>query len=81
MLKVAKSGADGVTKNLFETLAENGRLGLSSDVISQFQNIMAAHRGEVTITITCASARFLSHSRMHVRSLSVELTHVRAFDH
>ena len=57
MLKVAKSGADGVTKNLFETMAENGRLGLSEGVISQFQTIMAAHRGEVTITITCASWR------------------------
>ena len=29
-------------------------LGLSERVITEFQKIMAAHRGEVTITITCA---------------------------
>lgn len=42
-------------KNLFEVLSENGRLGETQGVIEGFNELVASHKGEVTVTITSAS--------------------------
>lgn len=47
--------SDEITKNLFEVLAENGRLGDAQKVIGEFERLMAAYRGEVEVTITSAA--------------------------
>lgn len=41
-----------------DVLADNGRLSLTSDVITAFGKMMSAHRGEVTCTVTTAQVRF-----------------------
>ncbi|OAD76395.1 ATP synthase F0 subcomplex subunit OSCP ATP5 [Phycomyces blakesleeanus NRRL 1555(-)] len=41
-----------VTKNLFETLSENGRLDQTTKVISSFAELMSAHRNELSLVIT-----------------------------
>ncbi|KAK0553193.1 ATP synthase F0 subcomplex subunit OSCP atp5 [Tilletia horrida] len=46
---------DAVTKNLFTVLAENGRLSDTPKVLEGFLELMSAHRGEVTVTITTAT--------------------------
>lgn len=43
--------------NLFGVMAENGRLGLSAKVIAAFEEIMRAHRGEVSVLITSAKVQ------------------------
>uniref|UniRef100_A0A8C1A2F1 ATP synthase peripheral stalk subunit OSCP, mitochondrial n=1 Tax=Cyprinus carpio carpio TaxID=630221 RepID=A0A8C1A2F1_CYPCA len=43
-----------ITINLVNVLAENGRLTLTSDVITAFGKMMSAHRGEVTCSVTTA---------------------------
>ncbi|GAA6058902.1 hypothetical protein JCM10212_002854 [Sporobolomyces blumeae] len=56
LLKQASpKGASDLTKNLFEVLAENGRLYETEKVISDFLEILSAHRGEVKVTITTAA--------------------------
>merc|ERR1711974_418461 len=47
---------DVLSKNLFVAMAENGRHGLVGPVISSFNTIMAAHRGEVICTVSTAKA-------------------------
>ncbi|PSN42534.1 ATP synthase subunit O [Blattella germanica] len=42
------------TSNLLALLAENGRLKNLNTIISTFQTLMAAHRGEVTCEVTTA---------------------------
>ncbi|KAL4402823.1 ATP synthase F0 subcomplex subunit OSCP Atp5 [Malassezia pachydermatis] len=54
ILGMQKGGSDALTRNLFEALAENGRLNLSEKVIEGFLQLTSAHRGEVIITITSA---------------------------
>ncbi|SHO76633.1 Similar to S.cerevisiae protein ATP5 (Subunit 5 of the stator stalk of mitochondrial F1F0 ATP synthase) [Malassezia sympodialis ATCC 42132] len=54
LLASQKGGADELTRNLFDALSENGRLGLSEKVIEDFLQLTSAHRGEVIITITSA---------------------------
>lgn len=49
-----KNTPSEITKNLFEVLAENGRLYESEKVIADFLEIMSAHRKEVKVTITTA---------------------------
>lgn len=49
------SKSDAISRNLFEVLAENGRLGDASKVVEEFARLMAAHRGEVEVTITSAT--------------------------
>ncbi len=39
---------------LLALLAENGRLNILGQVINSFNQIMTAHRGEVTCTVTTA---------------------------
>ena len=53
MLKNLKNGGDEVTKNIFNVLAENGRLQQAPKILEEFKAIMSAHRGEVNITVTC----------------------------
>merc|ERR1712150_307006 len=43
-----------ITSNLFATMAENGRLRITGDVMKAFRTIMSAHRGEIVITVTSA---------------------------
>lgn len=45
--------------NLFLVMAENGRLGITGKVIAAFEEIMRAHRGEVSVLITSAKVRIL----------------------
>ncbi|WAR07379.1 ATPO-like protein [Mya arenaria] len=41
--------------NITKVLSDNGRLPMSDSVIAAFNKIMAAHRGEVTCTVTVAA--------------------------
>ncbi|BGP16845.1 hypothetical protein JCM10213_003335 [Rhodosporidiobolus nylandii] len=52
--KSSPKGASEFTQNLFEVLAENGRLYETEKVIDNFLEIMSAHRGEVKVVITTA---------------------------
>ncbi|KAF7792292.1 hypothetical protein EIP86_003328 [Pleurotus ostreatoroseus] len=45
-----------LTKNLFSVLSQNGRLGETEGVIEGFNELVAAHKGELTVTITSASS-------------------------
>ncbi|EKM80583.1 ATP5 subunit 5 of the stator stalk of mitochondrial F1F0 ATP synthase [Agaricus bisporus var. burnettii JB137-S8] len=49
-----KEGLSEITKNLFEVLSENGRLGEAEEVIQGFQELLAQHKGELTVTVTSA---------------------------
>lgn len=40
--------------NFFKVVAENGRLGCTLKIIDGFEEIMKAHRGEITVKITSA---------------------------
>lgn len=51
-----KEGVTDITKNLFSVLSENGRLGETEGVIEGFNELVATHKGEVTVTITSANA-------------------------
>ncbi|XP_030055530.1 ATP synthase peripheral stalk subunit OSCP, mitochondrial [Microcaecilia unicolor] len=51
---LAKEKLSPVTVNFVNVLAENGRLRQTPDVISAFNRIMSAHRGEVLCTVTTA---------------------------
>ena len=63
-----------LTKNFLNVLAENGRLYETGKVLEGFEQIMSAHRGELTITITCQSTIF---SLPHVHEVPKFLTQVR----
>ncbi|KAF9920550.1 ATP synthase F0 subcomplex subunit OSCP atp5 [Linnemannia zychae] len=52
MLAVGKYNE--LTKNFFDTLAENGRLYDTVKIINSFGSLMSAGRGEVQVTITSA---------------------------
>lgn len=43
-----------LTKNFFELLAENRRLDETMKIVDGFQQLMAAHRGEVTVNVISA---------------------------
>merc|ERR1711997_898823 len=47
---------DKLKMNVLVAMAENGRHGLVGPVISSFNTIMAAHRGEVICTVSTAKA-------------------------
>ncbi|CAG8833664.1 19186_t:CDS:2, partial [Gigaspora margarita] len=42
------------TKNFFQVLAENGRLNETIKIIDAYTSLMAAHRGEILVTIITA---------------------------
>lgn len=52
--KSSPKGASDITKNLFEVLAENGRLYETEHVIADFLELVAANKGEIKVTITSA---------------------------
>jgi F-type H+-transporting ATPase subunit O len=52
--KSSPKGASDLTKNFFTVLSENGRLHETNKAITNFLEIMSAHRGEVKVTITTA---------------------------
>ncbi|XP_059154696.1 ATP synthase subunit O, mitochondrial-like [Physella acuta] len=43
-----------LTMNLFVTMAENGRMNKTQQVLSSFSKLMSAHRGEVTCSVVTA---------------------------
>uniref|UniRef100_A0A8C6WZK5 ATP synthase peripheral stalk subunit OSCP, mitochondrial n=1 Tax=Neogobius melanostomus TaxID=47308 RepID=A0A8C6WZK5_9GOBI len=51
---LTKSKVSSITVNLINVLADNGRLTLTGDVISAFEKMMSAHRGEVLCSVTTA---------------------------
>ncbi|VDP90267.1 unnamed protein product [Echinostoma caproni] len=51
-----KLKANPQTKNMFITLAENGRLARINVVLDKFAQIMSAHRGEVACVVRTAKA-------------------------
>lgn len=60
---------DDITKNLFQVLAENGRLGEADKVVEEFGRLMAAYRGEVEVTIVSAAPL----DKAHVQRLEAAL--------
>ncbi|KAM4796855.1 ATP synthase peripheral stalk subunit OSCP, mitochondrial [Rhinophrynus dorsalis] len=52
---LAKEKFSPLTVNFVNVLAENGRLRQTPDVISAFEKMMSAHRGEVLCSVTTAS--------------------------
>lgn len=53
---VKKNSYSKVTQNLFDTMADNGRLSKLTDVINLYLELMSAHRGEVICKVTTAKA-------------------------
>lgn len=49
-------GAEAIkaVENLLEVMSENGRLRQLDGVVSAFQKIMRAHKGEVDVIVTSA---------------------------
>ncbi|KAH4337488.1 ATP synthase subunit 5 [Parastagonospora nodorum] len=47
---------EGIVKNFLQTLAQNNRLGVLAGVVDKFGVLMGAHRGEVELTVTSATA-------------------------
>ncbi|KAG2180205.1 hypothetical protein INT43_003994 [Umbelopsis isabellina] len=53
--QLLKSGKySKITGNFFETLAENGRLSETTKIIAAYQELMGAHRNELSVVITSA---------------------------
>lgn len=50
----SKKPLSELTKNLFAVLSENGRLSETEGVIEGFNELVASHKGELTVTITSA---------------------------
>jgi F-type H+-transporting ATPase subunit O len=50
-----KEAYSDVTKNLFSVLSENGRLGEVEGVIEDFSELVAQHKGELTVSVTSAA--------------------------
>ncbi|KAF4621120.1 hypothetical protein D9613_000511 [Agrocybe pediades] len=51
-----KDAFSDVTKNLLNVLSENGRLQETEQVIEGFNELVSEYRGELTVTVTSASA-------------------------
>jgi F-type H+-transporting ATPase subunit O len=66
--KVISSLTSGATSpilaNLLEVLAQNGRLPLTRQVIEDFHTLMAAHKNELTVTVTTAEPLSASSKEM-----------------
>ena len=48
-----------LSKNLFLSMAENGRYNFIGPVVNAFGTIMAAHRGEVVCQVTTAKVKLI----------------------
>lgn len=53
--RASKEPISDITKNLFVVLSDNGRLAETEGVIEGFNELVAAHKGELTVTITSAT--------------------------
>ncbi|KAF8684046.1 ATP synthase delta (OSCP) subunit [Rhizoctonia solani] len=53
--KGSKEPVTPITKNLFEVLSDNGRLGETNDVISSFNELVSKHKGELEVVVTSAA--------------------------
>ncbi|QRV94423.1 ATP synthase subunit 5 [Ceratobasidium sp. AG-Ba] len=53
--KGSKEPVSPITKNLFEVLSENGRLGETHDVIASFNELLSKHKGELEVVVTSAA--------------------------
>lgn len=53
--KAAGASVSDVTKNLFQVLSENGRLGEAEGVIEDFGSLVSKYKGELEVTVTSAS--------------------------
>jgi F-type H+-transporting ATPase subunit delta len=51
-----KAGASRLTANFFAVIARNGRLFATEDMVTAFSATLANHRGEVTASVTSATA-------------------------
>lgn len=51
---LGKNKYSDVTVNFFNLLAENGRLDQTEKVIEAYQQLMTAHRGELSVNVTSA---------------------------
>jgi len=51
-----KDSVSEVTKNLLSVLSENGRLGETQDVIVNYNELLSQYKGELTVTVTSATA-------------------------
>ncbi len=51
-----KEPVSEITKNLFSVLSENGRLTETTEVIQGFEELLAEYKGELTVTVTSATA-------------------------
>lgn len=52
--KGSKEPVSPITRNLFEVLSENGRLGETADVIASFNELVSKHKGELEVVVTSA---------------------------
>jgi F-type H+-transporting ATPase subunit O len=50
-----KEPISDITKNLFALLADNGRLAETAGVIEGFNDLVAKHKGELTVVVTSAA--------------------------
>ena len=50
-----KEKLSDISKNFFGLLSENGRLGEVEGVIEDFSELVAQHKGELTVTVTSAT--------------------------
>ena len=53
--KGSKESVSPVTRNLFEVLSENGRLGETRHVIESFNELLSKHKGELEVVVTSSS--------------------------
>lgn len=56
VLKAAGAQPSDVTKNLFDILNENGRLGEAEGVIEDFNSLVSKYKGELEVVVTSATA-------------------------
>ncbi|KAG8733802.1 ATP synthase F0 subcomplex subunit OSCP atp5 [Ceratobasidium sp. 414] len=53
--KGSKEPVSPITRNLFEVLSENGRLGETTGVIDSFNELLSKYKGELEVVITSAA--------------------------
>merc|ERR1711934_914014 len=71
---MAKSGYVETTQNFFSVLAENGRLGETEGIISQFDKLQAAAKGELSAEITVADELTAAQKKSLEKSLKAFTT-------
>ena len=69
--------ASRAVKNLLEVMSENGRLGHWAGVVSAFEKIMRAHKGEVDVIVTSAQVSYPL--RLYVVDVAIGRSCVESF--